>query len=86
MTQCAKAATGITICCFAWGSGSEIQIKSFNEFKRQKELSGRVVGRCVVFKHKEGSPQIKGGGDDAIVILGVARSGMFRVGHCKRLK
>ncbi len=61
MTQRARAATGLTICCFAWGNDSEIQIKSFNEFKRQKELGGSVVGRWAVFEHEEDSPQIKGG-------------------------
>jgi hypothetical protein len=81
MTQRARAATGLTIFCFAWGQDSEIQIKLFNEFERRKELDGGAVGRGVLFEHERRLSANQGGGGDVIVIFDVARLGAFRNGH-----
>jgi len=67
--------------CLARGKESEIQIKSFYEFERRKELDGGAMGRGVLLQHDERLSVIRREGDDAIVIFGAARQGVFRIGH-----
>jgi hypothetical protein len=81
MTQRARAATGLTIYCFAWGRDSEIQIKPFYELERRKELDGGAGFQVVLLEHEGRLSAIGREGDNAIVIFGVGGQGVFRNGH-----
>jgi len=72
MRQRATAATGLTNNCLARGKDSETQIKPFYEFERRNELDGGSVGRGSLLQHEGRLSAVRGEGDDAIVIFGVA--------------
>jgi hypothetical protein len=67
--------------CVVGGRDSETQIKLFYEFERRKELDGGAVGRGVLLQYEKRLSVIRREGDDAIVIFGAARQGLFRIGH-----
>ena len=67
--------------CVVGDRDSETQIKLFYEFERRKELDGGAVGRGVLLQYEKRLSVIRREGDDAIVIFGAARQGLFGIGH-----
>jgi hypothetical protein len=67
--------------CVVGGRDSETQIKLFYKFERRKELDGGAVSQGILLQHEKRLSVIRREGDDAIVIFGAARQGLFRIGH-----
>jgi hypothetical protein len=59
------------------------QIKPFYKFNRRKEFNGDAVRSVALLQHEWRLSAIRCGGDNVIVIFGVADVEVFRTGYIK---